>query len=80
MNAHPLKVPELGLAGVPIRVSVWLVATGRRVSEGERIVQLCAGDVVVDLPAPATGRLTGKRVEEDGEVAVGQLLAEITPG
>ena len=76
-DSHQLVVPELGLPEVPIRVSVWLVPVGQNVSEGERVVQLCAGEVTVDLAAPASGRLATKLAEEDAEVTVGQTIAQI---
>ncbi len=74
---HKLIVPDLGLGGVDMTVSLWLVRPGREVSQADRVVEILAGDVTVDLPAPVSGVLTGVLVAEDEPVRVGQVLAEI---
>jgi pyruvate/2-oxoglutarate dehydrogenase complex dihydrolipoamide acyltransferase (E2) component len=70
----PLVAPEIGIAGVS--VSLWLVPEGSDVVEGDRVVELVAGGVTVDLGAPVTGRLVRQCVDEDGPVAAGTVLAE----
>lgn len=72
-----LVVPEFGL-DVPLAVAVWLVPQGAAVIEGDRVVQLVAGGVTIDLEAPVTGRLAVCLVEEDELVATGMVLAEFT--
>jgi pyruvate/2-oxoglutarate dehydrogenase complex dihydrolipoamide acyltransferase (E2) component len=72
-----LVVPEFGL-DVPLAVAVWLVPQGAAVIEGDRVVQLVAGGVTIDLEAPVTGRLAACLVEEDELVATGTVLAEFT--
>jgi pyruvate/2-oxoglutarate dehydrogenase complex dihydrolipoamide acyltransferase (E2) component len=71
-----LAVPELGLAGVPLLVSLWLVPEGAAVLEGDRVVELVAGGVTVDLEAPVSGRLVAQLVDEDASVAAGTVIAE----
>lgn len=68
-------VPEFGL-DVPLAVAVWLVPQGTEVIEGDRVVQLVAGGVTIDLEAPVTGRLMACIVEEDEPVTTGTVLAE----
>ena len=70
----PLVVPEMGVEGVA--VSLWLVAEGSAVLEGDRVVELVAGAATVDLGAPVTGRLVRQCVDEDGTVVAGAVLAE----
>jgi len=70
----PLVAPDLGIAGVV--VSLWLVAEGAEVLEGDRVVELVAGGVTVDLGAPVTGRLVGQLVDEDASAVAGAVLAE----
>lgn len=70
----PLVAPELGVATVA--VSLWLVPEGAEVVEGDRVVELVAGGVTVDLGAPVSGRLVRQLVDEDGRVAAGAILAE----
>ena len=74
-----LTLPDLDLPGVPIIVSAWHAKAGQRVIEGERLIEIVAGDVVIDLSAPATGMLVEQCVKIDDQPALGQLLARIQP-
>jgi pyruvate dehydrogenase E2 component (dihydrolipoamide acetyltransferase) len=74
---HELVLPALGLGDIPVLCSVWLVALGAEVSEGDRLLEVVAGSVTVDLPAPASGTLVEVLVGEDEPLRVGQLLAVI---
>ena len=71
-----LVVPEFGVAGVPLSLSLWLVRVGAEVLEGDRVVELLAGGASIDLGAPVAGRLVRQLVEEDEPVAAGTVLAE----
>ena len=73
----PLVVPDLGLPGVEIRASAWLASPGASVVEGDRLLELWAGEVTVDLSAPASGVLCAPRVVEDDVVRVGQVVGLI---
>jgi pyruvate/2-oxoglutarate dehydrogenase complex dihydrolipoamide acyltransferase (E2) component len=77
MSQFELILPDLGLGNRPIVVSLWLVQPGTRVSEGEPVVEILAGPVVVDLPAPVDGVLVETLVSEDEPLVVGQPLAVI---
>ena len=59
-------------------VSRWLKAVGDSVDEGEPVVEVTTDKVDVEVPAPATGRLT-EIVAAEGEtqVAVGAVLGRI---
>ncbi len=72
-----LILPDLGLGDQPIKVSVWLVDRGTVVKEGDPILEVLAGEAVVDLPAPTDGLLVKRLVAEDERVEVGQRLAVI---
>lgn len=72
-------VPEFGL-DVPLAVAVWLVAEGATVTAGDRVVQLVAGGITIDLEAPVTGRLVSCLVEEDEPVVAGAAVAEFERG
>lgn len=74
-----LFVPELGLGGGPIALSLWLVPEGAEVVEGDRVVELVVGAATIDLEAPVSGRLVLQLVDEDANVAVGTALAEFEP-
>jgi pyruvate/2-oxoglutarate dehydrogenase complex dihydrolipoamide acyltransferase (E2) component len=71
-----LVVPELGIRGVPLAVSLWLVPTGAAVMAGDRVVELVAGGATIDLEAPIDGRLIAQRADEDEPVAAGRVVAE----
>jgi pyruvate/2-oxoglutarate dehydrogenase complex dihydrolipoamide acyltransferase (E2) component len=77
MQRHYLVLPELGIDGGPIVVSLWLVERGGRVGAGEPVLEVLAGAVTVDLPAPADGLLVETLVGEDEPLSVGQRLAVI---
>lgn len=74
-----LTVPDLGLAGVPVALSLWLVPEGSDVIEGDRVVELVAGGVTIDLEAPVSGRFALAIVDEDEAVMPGTVLAEFVP-
>lgn len=70
-----LVLPDLGLGDVPIVASLWLVKRGARVRQGESVLEVLAGDVTVDLPAPVSGVLSRRLVAEDDALHTGQTLA-----
>ena len=74
-----LRLPDLDLPGVPISVSTWHAAVGQRVVEGDRLIEVTAGDVTVDVPAPTSGVLAERCVTTDEILTVGQILARIRP-
>jgi pyruvate/2-oxoglutarate dehydrogenase complex dihydrolipoamide acyltransferase (E2) component len=76
-DRHQVVAPDLGLGDTPVAASLWLAAVGRPVAEGEPVLELVAGDVTFDLPAPVSGVLAERRVEEDDLVQVGQVLGVI---
>jgi pyruvate/2-oxoglutarate dehydrogenase complex dihydrolipoamide acyltransferase (E2) component len=71
-----LVVPEFGLGSMPVVVSLWLVPTGAAVLAGDRVLELVAGGVTIDLEAPVSGRLVAQLVDEDEPVAAGTTVAE----
>jgi pyruvate/2-oxoglutarate dehydrogenase complex dihydrolipoamide acyltransferase (E2) component len=74
---YEIVLPDLGLPGVAVTLSVWLVPPGAQVLAGDRVVEILAGDATVDLPAPASGKLISRRVEEDDPLRPGQILGLI---
>lgn len=70
----PIRLPDLGVDNDRVRLSVWLVAVGTRVSAGDRVVEILTGEAVVDLSAPTHGVLAEKLVPEDSKIKRGQLL------
>ena len=74
---HVLVLPELGLGDREVVASVWLVEPGSEVTAGDRLLEVLAGVVTIDLPAPASGVLVETLVEDDQPLIVGQPLGVI---
>ena len=72
-------LPDLGLGEHSVRASVWLISPGNKVVVGDRLIEVAAADVTIDLPAPVTGRLVEQCVDEDDELEAGQRLGWIAP-
>lgn len=77
MNGRHLILPDLGFDDEPIALSMWLVKEGTRVAQGDPVVEVLAGSVTIDLPAPTDGIVTEKLVAQGEPLAVGQRLAVI---
>jgi len=77
MSRHNLVLPDLGLSGTTVTASVWLVEVGSEVSQGDRLLEILAGSVTVDLPSPVSGVLIAQHVMEEDELMAGQVLATI---
>jgi pyruvate/2-oxoglutarate dehydrogenase complex dihydrolipoamide acyltransferase (E2) component len=60
-----------------IAISVWLVPRGATVMEGDRLVEVLADSVTVDLPSPANGILVETLAAEDDLVVPGQVLGYV---
>ncbi len=73
----PLVLPELGLGSRSVTVSQWLVRRHGAVVEGDRLLEILADSVSIDLSSPATGRLVEQCVGPDEEVRAGQTLGVI---
>jgi len=82
-SASPLRprlvVPDLGISGASLTLSLWLVPEGAAVLEGDRVAELLCGATTVDLEAPVTGRLARLLVDEDDVVTPGTAVAEFEP-
>jgi pyruvate/2-oxoglutarate dehydrogenase complex dihydrolipoamide acyltransferase (E2) component len=72
-----LRLPEFDLGNVPVVACSWYAAIGERVVEGDRLVEILAGDVTIDLPSPAAGIIIQRLAELDDPLQSGQVLAVI---
>jgi pyruvate/2-oxoglutarate dehydrogenase complex dihydrolipoamide acyltransferase (E2) component len=77
MRAVKVKVPDLDLGTAELRTTVWHVKPGQQLSFGDRLLEIWAGDVILDLPAPVDGILREIHVGEDELVIPGQDVATI---
>jgi len=76
MSRHDLVMPDLQLRQ-PARVSQWLVSRGAIVRQGDAVLEVVAGSVTVDLPAPVAGVLVARLVTTDDALDAGQRLGVI---
>jgi 2-oxoglutarate dehydrogenase E2 component (dihydrolipoamide succinyltransferase) len=76
MPRTDLVLPDLELDR-PVKVSQWLVARGDAVCQGDAVLELVAGAVTVDIPAPTSGVLIARLVRTDDPVEAGQRLGVI---
>lgn len=72
-----LQLPDLDLGEIPVLACSWLAEQGSRVVEGDRLLEVVAGEVSVDLAAPASGRLIQRCVGPEDRLSVGQVLGVI---
>jgi pyruvate/2-oxoglutarate dehydrogenase complex dihydrolipoamide acyltransferase (E2) component len=72
-----IVIPDFALPETPLTVCGWLVAPGERVYEGDRVLEVLAGEVTIDLGSPAAGVLAEQLVTEDEPVTVGQVVGRI---
>ena len=72
-----IVMPDLGLGSEPVAVSLWLVDVGAVVSRGDRLLEVAADGVTVDIPSPAGGTLKVVFVYEDDRVTPGMRLGTI---
>jgi pyruvate dehydrogenase E2 component (dihydrolipoamide acetyltransferase) len=62
----PIVVPEVGVdPATELRVSTWFASAGQRVLEGDRVVEMLAGNATFDVPAPGNGRILRIIARED---------------
>jgi pyruvate dehydrogenase E2 component (dihydrolipoamide acetyltransferase) len=75
-----VTIPKWGLTMTEVVVLEWLKAVGDTVTSGEALCSVEAEKIDADLEATADGVLTEIKVAEGETVAVGDVVAIITPG
>lgn len=72
---YEVKLPDLGdEAADEATVSYWLVEEGDEVSESDDLVEMTTDKAAFSVPAPKSGVLLEKLVEEGEDIAVGDVL------
>jgi pyruvate/2-oxoglutarate dehydrogenase complex dihydrolipoamide acyltransferase (E2) component len=72
-----ITMPKYGLTMEDATILRWLKAAGEDVNEGEPILEIETDKVVVEVPAPASGRLAEQCAAEGDVVRVGELVGRI---
>jgi 2-oxoglutarate dehydrogenase E2 component (dihydrolipoamide succinyltransferase) len=75
-----IRVPTLGESVTEATVGKWFKQPGDAVAVDEPLVELETDKVTLEVPAPATGVLSGVAVKNGDTVAVGALLGQIKEG
>ena len=74
---HEVRVPEFDIPGAELVLSGWLTSSGTEVMSGDPLCEICAGDIVVEIPARRSGVFHQSAVEVDAVVETGGLLGTI---
>jgi len=78
MSTIDIRVPELDMGDTTVSLSAWLVKVGAEVLPGERILELTAGEAVIQISSPVSGLIAKRCVAENDDVRLGDLLAVIS--
>ncbi|MDA0676991.1 MAG: dihydrolipoamide acetyltransferase family protein [Chloroflexi bacterium] len=74
-----IKMPHVGESVTEAVVGKWLKQPGDRIEKYEPIVEVVTDKVAMEVPAPASGELT-KIIADEGEtIAMGTVIAEMSP-
>src|SRR5579884_4313637 len=75
-----VTLPSMGESVSEGIVARWVKAAGDPVKQGETLVEVTTDKVDVEVPAPASGKLSQIVAEEGATVTVGATLARIEAG
>ena len=75
--AYELKLPDLGEGLTEGEIARWLVAEGQEVAEDDPLVEVQTDKTTVEIPSPASGKVTRILVDEGQVVPVGTVLVVI---
>ena len=73
----PITLPDLGTPRAVF--SLWYVAAGERVYEGDRVAEVVIPGATFDVPAPVTGTVRDRHARPNDGVTAGHLLGTIDP-
>ncbi len=78
--AKEIRVPALGESVTEATIAKWFRKPGEAVKADEPLVELETDKVTVEVPAPASGKLSAIAAEPGTTVSVGALLGTIEEG
>lgn len=68
------KLPDIGEGIAEAEIVGWSVSVGDQVDELQTVVEVMTDKAVVDIPAPASGKITEIRAKEGETVRVGDVI------
>jgi pyruvate dehydrogenase E2 component (dihydrolipoamide acetyltransferase) len=75
--AYEFKLPDLGEGLTEGEIARWLVEEGQDVAEDEPLVEIATDKTTVEIPSPASGKVSRILVPEGDVVPVGTVLVVI---
>jgi pyruvate dehydrogenase E2 component (dihydrolipoamide acetyltransferase) len=72
--AVAFRLPDVGEGVHEAEVVRWLVSLGEEVEENQPVLEVQTDKAVVELPAPASGKITELKWKEGDIVRVGEVL------
>jgi 2-oxoglutarate dehydrogenase E2 component (dihydrolipoamide succinyltransferase) len=78
--AIDLVIPNLGESIVEAQIAEWLVAEGDTVKKDQAVATLDSEKATVDLPAPASGKVTKLLKPKGATVKIGEAIGQLEPG
>jgi pyruvate/2-oxoglutarate dehydrogenase complex dihydrolipoamide acyltransferase (E2) component len=75
--AYEFKLPDLGEGLTEGEIARWLVSEGQEIAEDDPLVEVQTDKTTVEIPSPASGKVTSILVEEGSVVPVGTVLIVI---
>ena len=71
---YEVILPSMGDDDETAKVSLWLADEGDIVSENDDLVEMTTDKAAFTVPSPKTGTLKEKKVEEEDEVSVNEVI------
>ena len=71
------KLPDIGEGVAEGEIVKWLVAEGAEVDEHQAVVEVMTDKATVEIPAPASGRISRLMAAEGDVVPVGQPIFQL---
>ena len=75
--SYEFKLPDLGEGLTEGEIARWLVSEGQDIAEDDPLVEVQTDKTTVEIPSPATGKVSQILVAEGEVVAVGTVLVVI---
>ena len=80
MSVHTIRMPDIGEGIAEVEIVEWKVKVGDSVKEDQTLCDVMTDKAAVEVPSPATGRVTELGGEVGQVMAVGSVLIRIDDG
>ena len=80
MSIHTIRMPDIGEGIAEVEIVEWKVKVGDSVKEDQTLCDVMTDKAAVEVPSPATGRVTALGGEVGQVMAVGSMLIRIDDG